>query len=192
MPQVAWTFEPVNPNASSTSGKISDLFKNEGLEDRGHFAEDAPGFTATLMAREVIQNSWDAARELRRDNGTLPTFELDFEFLEITGDAKQQFVAALALGGLAERADAVAGTPEERQKVLGLAADDCLGHVSDSEPLRYCTIVERGASGMYGSWQTAESRMYLAMSSIGYTEKPDGSGGDVWLWKGRTDPGKPP
>jgi hypothetical protein len=175
--EVTWTFEAVNPNASSSSGKISDLFKNEGLEDRGHFEADAPSPTATLMAREVIQNSWDAARELRRNNGHLPAFELDFEFLEASGEAKHHFVRALALVGLAEHAEAVAEIPEKRQTILGLAADDCLRHVSDPETLRYCTIVERGASGMYGSWQTAESRMYLAMSSLGYTEKPDGSGG---------------
>jgi hypothetical protein len=177
VPEIGWTPEAVNPNASSSSGKISDLFKNEGVEDRGHFTEDAPSFTATLMAREVIQNSWDAARELRRDNSALPTFELDFEFRAVAADEKQHFVDALGLRGLAEHAGTVGRTPAERQKVLGLAADDCLRHISDSDPLRYCTIVERGASGMYGSWQTAESRMYLAMSSIGYTEKPDGSGG---------------
>ena len=176
MPGVAWTFEPLNPNTSSSSGKISDLFKNEGLDDRGHFTEDAPSFAATLMAREVIQNSWDAARELRRDNGTVPVFELDFEFSEIAGNAKRKLVGALGLERLAEHAEAVAPSSEERQRVLGLAENDCLGHVNDEEPLSYCTIMERGASGMYGSWETAESGCTSQWLRSG-TPKPDGSGG---------------
>jgi hypothetical protein len=172
-----WTFEPVNPNASGASGKISDLFRNDGVEERGHLAVDSPTTAATLMAREVIQNSWDAAEELRRDDDTLPPFELDFRFMAAAGDTKDQLVEAMGLRQLAEHASAVAATTDDRKKIIGLAANDCLGELNTAAPLSYCEIVERGATGMYGPWSGAESRMYLAMASIGYTEKPDGSGG---------------
>jgi len=177
MPETSWTFEPVNPNASGASGKISDLFRNEGLLARGHLARDAPGTSATLMAREVIQNSWDAARELSQNERDVPPFELDFTLQRALGDPKQRLVRALALRDLADHAVGAASSAEERAKILGLAEGDCLQFLDSDAPLDYYEIVERGASGMYGPWLGAESHMYLAMASIGYTEKPDGSGG---------------
>src|SRR5687767_54208 len=85
-----WTFERINPDASGTSGKISDLFRNEGVDQRGHLAVDAPAPAATLMAREVIQNSWDAAQELRMDPDypAVPPFYMDFHFKRSEGEVK--------------------------------------------------------------------------------------------------------
>src|SRR3954451_12714660 len=144
--ETSWTFEPVNPNASGASGKISDLFRNEELDQPGHLARDAPGASATLMAREVIQNSWDAARELSGNESDVPPFELDFTFQRALGDEKQRFVRALALPDLADHAGRAANSAEERAKVLGLAEVDCLQSLGSDEPLDYYEIVERGAS----------------------------------------------
>jgi hypothetical protein len=170
-----WVFERVNPNNSGASGKIIDLFRNEGPPDRGHLAIDAPSVAATLMAREVIQNSWDAADELRRDHD-VPPFAMDFGFRVVSGHEKDALVSSLGLNELAEHARVAAPTDEDRDK-LGLGAGDCLRDLETRDQISYCEIVEHGASGMYGPWSGDESRMYLAMLSIGYNEKADGSGG---------------
>ena len=174
-----WTFEPVNPDASGASGKVSDLFRNEGEAPRGHFAVEAPTNAATLMAREVIQNSWDAARELRDDEEyrSIPPFYIDFNFKSAAGEARETLARALGLEELAAHARHVAGDDPEQRRRLGLGADDCLRDLDERRSIEYCEIVEHGAKGMYGPWSGAKSRMYLAMLSIGQTEKPDGSGG---------------
>src|SRR5687768_5432573 len=92
-----WRFERVNPDASGSWGKIGDLFRNEGGEARGHLAVDAPPTAATLMAREVIQNSWDAAQELRQDGGAVRPFHLDFLFKRVEEDGKERLVNGLGL-----------------------------------------------------------------------------------------------
>jgi hypothetical protein len=171
-----WTFEKVDPNTSGSSGKIIDLYRNEGTWERGFLQIDAPPYAATLMAREVIQNSWDAAEELRGLKPEAPPFAIDFQFEDLEADAKTSFVEAFGLRELADHARAAAPTDDERDK-LGLGAGDCLGQLDSDRPLRICRIVEHGASGMHGPWSGAESRMYLAMLSIGYNEKADGSGG---------------
>jgi hypothetical protein len=175
-PSEKWTFEQVDPNTSGSSGKIIDLYRNEGTAERGFLQLDAPPYAATLMAREVIQNSWDAAEELRGQRPEAPPFAIDFQFEDLEGEAKTSFIEALGLGELAEHARTAAPTDDERDK-LGLGAGDCLRELDNERPLRICRIVEHGASGMYGPWSGAESRMYLAMLSIGYNEKADGSGG---------------
>lgn len=128
------------------------------------------------MAREVIQNSWDAAEELRRHRPEAPPFAIDFQFEALIDTRKRELVDALGLDELAEHAETHAPTDEDRAQ-LGLGDGDCLRELASETPVRVCTIIEHGASGMYGPWSGAESRMYLAMNSIGYNEKADGSGG---------------
>lgn len=62
-----WTWEEVNPNHSGTSGDLAKMFRNEPVKAPGVFAKDQPSPEATVMAREVIQNAWDAALEFRAD-----------------------------------------------------------------------------------------------------------------------------
>src|SRR5262245_10389661 len=124
-PTTQWVFETVNPNTSGSSGKIIDLFRNEGTLARGFLQTDAPAYTATLMAREVIQNSWDAAEELRHVRPEAPPFAIDFTFEDLHAGRKDEFVSAFGLRQLAEHADAVAPT-DDRRDGLGLGAGDCL------------------------------------------------------------------
>lgn len=37
-------------------------------------------------------------------------------------------------------------------------------------------ISETGTTGMYGSWESGESRMYLALATLGWTPKREGGG----------------
>ncbi len=171
-----WVFEQVDPGNSGSSGKIIDLFRNEADEIRGLFAEDAPPYAATLMAREVVQNSWDAATELQRDVPEVHSFAIDFDFVELVGESQDAFASVADLEGLQVRVGQLAGDVDPHER-LGLGQDDYLTETDPIGSLRVCRIIERGAVGMYGPWRGAESRMYLAMLSIGYNEKADGSGG---------------
>jgi hypothetical protein len=134
------------------------------------------------MAREVIQNSWDAANELRTELATSdghlpPDFELEFRFRGLSGDTKRGFIDALDLRGLAghRRAD--------NRASLGLAPSDCLDHLDDDTPLLVLDVIERGACGMSGPFTAADSKLFLALISVGYTAKRDGAGGSFGYGK---------
>jgi hypothetical protein len=160
------------------SGDIAKLFRHGETKAPGVLAIDAPPSDATLMAREVIQNSWDAARELDSTlEGAAHQFEIDFRFREVSGEEKAALVEALGLPSLAERAALV-----DRRDV-GLPGGDCLESLESAEPLRVLEITELGASGMYGPWSQNKSHMYLALVSLGYTEKFEGAGGSYGYGK---------
>jgi hypothetical protein len=128
-----------------------------------------------LLAREVIQNSWDAAQELVDSN---TQFAIEFRFQSLVGEAKQALVDALGLESLAQRSAVI-----DRAKV-GLSPEDCLVTIGEADkPLKVLRITESAASGMYGPWDQNRSHMYLALLSIGFTEKLSGAGGSYGYGK---------
>jgi len=129
------------------------------------------------MAREVIQNSWDAARELQKKDPTAPDFEIVFRFASLGSSAKEQFIDALDLTSLASRAQSV------DRDLLGLKDENALDRITDDVDLPTLIIEESGTTGMYGPWEGASSLMYLALVSLGYTEKAAGSGGSYGFGK---------
>ena len=182
-----WRWEEFDPDRTSMSGDISKLFRNEPIKAPGILAVEAPPSNATVMMREVIQNSWDAARELQRnwvspsaDCASPPSFEVRFEFKEASGAAKRRLVGALGLSQLAEQRshyETNGGRDQgEARRTLGLPSESCLDSLMDeSRPVRVLVIAESGTTGMYGPWGV-DSRMYLAMCSVGYTPKREGGG----------------
>ena len=185
-----WEWEPTNVNTVSLSGDVSKLFRNEPINQPGVFERDAPPSQATVMAREVIQNSWDAALELKkwaREGATghsplLPEFDIVFKFRSVQGEQKASLSAALALSDLASRVVGYLEYPVEGDQParsgadLGLVNTSCLDDLKDlSKPLRYLEICETGTTGMYGPWGE-DSRMYLALATLGYTPKLEGGG----------------
>ena len=102
-PSRKWYWEKTNPSRSSSSGDLSKLFKNESVKQPGVFSAGAPSADATLLAREVIQNSWDAAIELREDSDDAPPFENRFSFRSALAERKRHLIVRLGLGELAER-----------------------------------------------------------------------------------------
>lgn len=178
-----WHWEEIDPARSTQSGDVAKLFKNEAVKQPGVFSLDAPPADATLLAREAIQNSWDAGRalatELVATGEDAPHFRVKFVFSSVEGEEKRALVARLGLGDLAVRLAEV----DDRKK-LGLANADCLDHLDDpSIPLRLLKVVENGTTGMYGPWRSSESRLFLAMVSIGFTVKAEGSGGSYGYGK---------
>lgn len=177
-----WTWEQTDPDRSGSSGDLAKLFKNESVKNPGVFAAGAPSEHATLMAREVIQNSSDAASELGDELGdNTPEFEIAFEFESLSDGLKDSFVKALDLDSVAARGTNPAD-PSWRSR-LGLDSDDALGHLHDSSPLNILKVVESGTTGMYGPFNSASSKMYLALISLGYTAKVDGAGGSYGYGK---------
>lgn len=175
-----WVWEEVDVSRSGSSGDMSKLFRNELIKRPGVFAVRPPPADATIMAREVIQNSWDAARELRLMLGSAepPDFDIDFTFRRYTGQALTAIRAATDFDGLARRAEQLHG----KWTAIGLRDHTVLAD-RELEELPTLIIEERGASGMYGPWRGAESKMYLAMVSIGFTQKAVGAGGSYGYGK---------
>ncbi|MEP1123397.1 MAG: hypothetical protein ABJH68_05845 [Ilumatobacter sp.] len=180
--EARWKWEQTDPDRSGSSGDLAKLFKNETVKNPGVFAATAPSEHATLMAREVIQNSSDAASELSDELGDdAPEFEITFEFESLTDEAKSSLVKALDLSSIAARGTNPAD-PGWRSR-LGLDSDDLLDHLHDSAPLRTLKVVESGTTGMYGPFNGAKSKMYLALISLGYTAKASGAGGSYGYGK---------
>jgi hypothetical protein len=180
--EARWKWEKTDPDRSGSSGDLAKLFKNESVKNPGVFAAAAPSEHATLMAREVIQNSSDAASELSDELGDdAPEFEIAFEFETLKDGARDSFVKALDLASIAARGTNAAD-PSWRSR-LGLDSDDLLDHLHDSSPLQILKVVESGTTGMYGPFNGAKSKMYLALISLGYTAKADGAGGSYGYGK---------
>jgi len=66
---------------------------------------------------------------------------------------------------------------------VGLRQSDCLGRLADGSPLPYLVIEERAATGMYGPWEAAKSKLYLALGTLGFTPKASGEGGSYGYGK---------
>lgn len=179
-----WVWEQTDPRRSGSSGDVAKLFKNEGVKQPGPFQRNAPTPSATLMAREVVQNSRDAAKELQQQLGdSAPDFEIDFEFRDLVGGDKSTLVDALDLDGLAAQLQRIESLGAEARTKAGLGPSNALDHLRDDSALRVLTISERGTTGMYGPFIQARSKMFLALISIGYTMKEEGSGGSYGYGK---------
>lgn len=173
-----WEWEETVSGRPGMSGDLAKLFRHEEPKNPGVFEVARPTAAATLLAREVIQNSWDAARELQVADPTAPQFRIDFRFEELVDQAKARLSEALRLDSLATRVASL-----DRKKV-GLRSSDCLDSLAEPEaPLRILRILESGASGMYGPWSQNKSHMFLALLSIGFTEKMSGAGGSYGYGK---------
>ena len=127
-----WYWEKTDPSRSVSSGDLSKRFKNEHVKQPGVFSTGAPSADATVLAREVIQNSWDAAIELRQDSDDAYPFEIRFG--SARAERKRHLIARLGLDELAERLDGSDG--EQR----GLHSPNCLEQLSEDGVLPYLLI----------------------------------------------------
>jgi hypothetical protein len=181
-----WAWSKDDPNQNSISGDITRLFRAEGIEQPGILRQNAPSESALLFAREAIQNSWDAALELRTGSDKkIPQFILSLKFLELTGDKKLAAIESMSLEELAQHVKHGSTAPNKtRRSELGLFEQDCLSDLKNlDKPLKLLVIQEQGAVGMYGSWEKSNSRMMFALNRVGYTVKMDGAGGSFGYGK---------
>jgi hypothetical protein len=174
-----WRWEIIDGSRSASTGSVGDVFGNESRPPPGYLAANPPSPDATLFAREVIQNSWDAAIELQDTIGRrAPKFHIDFEFRTVNGPARAALIEHLDLRGLRARADEVGRTE------LHLSGTDCLDRLDEDAPMRVLIVTEHATTGMYGPFDKGpKSKMFLAMLTSGFTPKAEGAGGSYGYGK---------
>ena len=176
--QSPWIFEKSTPYYSGSSGDVAKMFKNAEVKTPGVFGADPPSPDAVLLAREVIQNSWDAARELRQKyplDEDRHDFEIEFRFRTVNPEDRADFEEAAGLEQLTARVSDVHKNTDDGVRRLGIS-DRCIVAEPD-QPLTLLEIAESGTAGMPGSWDNGRSKMMFALARVGETRKTAGAGG---------------
>ncbi len=144
---------------------------------------------ATLVSREVIQNSVDAHRKLLEDleeNGSTQEADLlkvrvSFSFVEFVGEERDLIIKDLGLDEILTRIDQV-GEKELNRSSSGIAKGQL---ASNHEPLRLLVMSDFGARGLVGDISLrGRSGWYNCLMAIGNTEdKSWGAGGSYGFGK---------
>jgi hypothetical protein len=137
--------------------------------------------TSDLLAREVIQNSWDAARKLRvqLNQPKLP-FQMRFRFVNFTGEEKKRIVEFLKLEEIYSQSKHMKKKSSEKVEIAYKKILD------PKEPLKFLYCEDFGAHGLYGAIdKRSKSIMFKALYMFGDTDKGDdqGSGGSYGFGK---------
>lgn len=166
--QKKWNFYPITED-SSGGGDLERAV-------RGVFTPDV------LLSREVIQNSWDAARKLRRllNDGSIP-FRVEFRFKSFRGQAKRDLIKVMGLHELAAQRSAGGSR-------IKIASGSILDRLDDDSDLKILFVSDFGAHGLYGQPQllNSESVMFNAIYYMGGSKKRDndsGTGGSYGFGK---------
>lgn len=140
------------------------------------------GSVEDIVAREVTQNSWDAANRLKTelletDQGRLPDdykFKMVYEFKDLLGREKKNLIATLRLNELEKRLNQYG--KEELDFEDGAT---CLDHLNDDSPIKCLYIHDYGATGLRGDptgEDLDESDFYRAFGQIGGNDRRIGGG----------------
>lgn len=107
-----------------------------------------------------------------------PQFEISFNFRSVAGRRKQELINHLGLHELAERVTQIGD-----RRSIGLRSSDCLNSLDDNSEFTYLVIEEQAASGMHGPWKGAQSKLFRALLTIGYTNEDGETGGSYGYGK---------
>lgn len=137
---------------------------------------------ADILAREVIQNSWDAALKLReniKDQGM--EFKMDFEFKLLKGEAKKKFVKNAALLDFEFPIKHLPKGDAYRERFEGE-----LKLLKSDAPLKLLYCSDYGGHGLFGHPSLLKnSIMYRALYYLGGAAKQQGvAGGNFGFGKG--------
>jgi hypothetical protein len=181
---ITWQWATLSTQDNGAAGSLAKIWEREGVKEHGVFKAQPIDSGASLMAREVIQNSWDAAREAAKEFDANVPFEIDFTFSEVAGAEKKSLIDILDLAGHSKHRRSFLDTETATRAQLGLGEHDCLDDIDDlSIPLKSLVVSEKGTTGLYGNFASPRSKMYLALVSVGFTEKASGSGGSFGYGK---------
>lgn len=160
------------------------LQKGWGVADGGAYAKlfQGKGSVEDIVAREVTQNSWDAANRLKielleSNQGRLPAdykFKLVYEFKDLLGREKQNLIATLRLSELEKRLNQFG--KEELEFEDG---STCLDYMNDESAIKCLYIHDYGATGLRGDptgENLDESDFYRAFGQIGGNDRRVGGG----------------
>jgi len=134
-----------------------------------------------LLAREVIQNSWDAARKLNsgRAKSKKVPFKMEFKFVELTGQDKVAFLKTAGLQEIYEESKSMKKSDAE-------VAEESFKAINSDSPLKLLICSDFGAHGLYGSIEMgSDSILFRALYMFGDTGKADedGTGGSYGFGK---------
>ena len=165
-----WFWTKVPPLGGAAGGLASKIFR--GIEDLD---------TSDLLAREVIQNSWDAARKLQESKRkTSIPFQVKFRFVELSGANKEAFIQHSGLRELSDK------TSNMKKKAADKASKSFKKILDKKEPLTLLYCEDYGAHGLYGSIdKISKSILFRALYMFGDTNKGEdqGSGGSYGFGK---------
>jgi hypothetical protein len=161
---VDWVWALSDPNGGADGSAMSKLFRGGALTD------------TSLLAREAIQNSSDAARQFALKHPGVP-FKVVFRFVNLVGDEKEAAVEALGLAGLSERRKAYSKDP--------LQPGNALDQLDDPEvPLPLLYVEDYGTHGLFGATHIGlKSHLFKAMYYIGASDKAADAGGSYGFGK---------
>ena len=165
-----WYWTELSRLGGASGGIASKIFK--GIETLT---------AADLLAREVIQNSWDASKKLnnnKKGKSRVP-FRMEFRFTNVEGKEKEAFVKAAAISEIRDQM-------QHMKKSDQAVAEESLKTVfsKDKLPLLYCD--DFGAHGLYGEiGLKSDSILFRAIYMFGDTGKNDetGTGGSYGFGK---------
>lgn len=134
-----------------------------------------------LLAREVIQNSWDASRKLNfgRPKGKRVPFKMEFRFIELSGQNKASFLKTAGLKEIHQESKSMKKSDSE-------VAEESFAAINSNSPLRVLICSDYGAHGLYGSIDMgSDSILFRALYMFGDTGKADedGTGGSYGFGK---------
>jgi hypothetical protein len=148
-----WVWLPSSPAGGVSGTTFTQALGNEGLT------------AAELVAREVLQNSWDAA-QFRTDKRA-PAFKFKFRFAEYIGPEHSKIVKALGLGALLEQRE---GLRSDARDIPEL--DEVRDLLNPKKPLGILYLEDFGTHGMFGDPKDFKSsHLYKAMYILGSTSK---------------------
>lgn len=134
-----------------------------------------------LLAREVIQNSWDASRKLNQSkakDAKVP-FRMEFKFIEISGKAKDDFVENSGIKEIYEQSKLMRKNESERARLE-------FEKILKANSIKVLVCSDFGAHGLYGSINLkSKSIIFRALYMFGDTAKDEdaGAGGSYGFGK---------
>jgi len=165
-----WFWTEIPDLGGASGGLASKVFK--GIDELN--GED-------LLAREVIQNSWDASRKLnqgRAKNAKVP-FRMEFKFMSISGQAKDEFVENSGIKEIYEQSKLMKKNESERAKLE-------FEKILKAKSISVLVCSDFGAHGLYGAINLkSDSILFRALYMFGDTGKDEdaGAGGSYGFGK---------
>lgn len=165
-----WHWTEIPESGGASGGLASKVFR--GIDELN--GED-------LLAREVIQNSWDASRKLNQGkakNSKVP-FRMQFKFVNLVGKARDEFIENSGIKEIYEQSKLMQRTESERAKIE-------FDKILKGKSLQVLICSDFGAHGLYGAINLkSESILFRALYMFGDTKKEEdaGAGGSYGFGK---------
>lgn len=148
-----WVWLPSSPAGGASGTTFTQALGNEGIA------------AADLVAREVLQNSWDAA--LLKTDKDAPAFRFKFRFEEYVGGEHSKIVKTLGLDSLLNQRESLQSNARDIPEL-----EDVRRLLDPKKPLRVLYLEDFGTHGMFGDPKKYKSsHLYKAMYILGSTSK---------------------